>query len=97
MRKAEEILAEILTAAHEKVAAQQVREGRWAPMPSSYALRAIESAQREAWNEAIEKAAKWALNFHIAPAPRSRAAQFHERNVKAILHGAIRSLHREEE
>lgn len=64
---------------------------------SETAIAAIESAQREAWNEAIEKAAKWALNFHIAPAPRSRAAQFHERNVKAILHDAIRSLHREEE
>lgn len=82
MKSGEEILAEFTI-------------DRTKPLKETLAL-VIESAQREAWNEAVEKAAKWALNFHIAPAPRSRAAQFHERNVKAILHDAIRSLHREE-
>lgn len=69
------------------------RLGRLGAVSKADALRAIEQAQREA----IEECAKRALNLYIAPKPRSRAAQFHERNVKAIIHDELMKLvpHRE--
>ena len=52
----------------------------------------LTSQLEEARRKAIEDAAQKVEQFYIAPKPTSRAAQFHERNVRAILAAEVRAL-----
>lgn len=62
------------------------------PGYDQYCLADIAALVDEARRKAIEDAAQKVEQFYIAPKPTSRAAQFHERNVRAILAAEVRAL-----
>jgi hypothetical protein len=73
-------------------AAWREQSGPWAHLTKKQTDELIEACEKQARRKAIEDAAQKVERFYIAPKPTSRAAQFHERNVRAILAAEIRAI-----